>query len=92
MKISNWTWSMPYMSLFSSGSSMPTMFHCSRTDVRSSVKSVSTHIAEVDDTQLSQSIYNLSADFVGDIQLGQRHLRRTEESIFAVRHDCVWRA
>jgi hypothetical protein len=45
-----------------------------------------TYISELNLPQLSQSIYNLPADFVGDVELDHAHVRRAEHGILMVHH------
>lgn len=40
-----------------------------------------TYIAELDLTNFTQSTDDLSSDFVGDVELGQAHVRRAEEGV-----------
>lgn len=40
-----------------------------------------TYISELDFPYFSKSADNFSANFVGDIQLGQAHIRRAEKGI-----------
>jgi hypothetical protein len=48
-----------------------------------------TYIPEVHDTELSESRYDLAADLVGDVELGQGHVRRAEHGVLGGRgrHD-----
>jgi hypothetical protein len=45
-----------------------------------------THIPELNLPQLSQSIHNLTTDFVGDVELDHAHVRRAEHGILMVHH------
>jgi hypothetical protein len=45
-----------------------------------------THISELDLANFTQSADDLSSDLVGNIELGQAHVRRAEEGI-TLRHD-----
>jgi hypothetical protein len=40
-----------------------------------------TYISELDLTNLTQGTDDLSSDFIGNVELGQAHLRRAEEGI-----------
>ena len=40
-----------------------------------------TYISELDLTNFTQSTDNLSSDFVGNVELGQAHIRRAEEGV-----------
>jgi hypothetical protein len=42
----------------------------------------SAYVSEIHCSELSQSADDLTADVVGDVQLGQRHLGRAKEGIF----------
>jgi hypothetical protein len=45
-----------------------------------------TYISELNLPQLSQSIHNLTTDFVGDVELDHTHVRRAEHGILVVHH------
>ena len=45
-----------------------------------------TYITEVHDAQLSECADDLSSDLVGDIELGQGHVRRAEQRILMGSH------
>ena len=48
--------------------------------------SVCAHISEVHDTKLSKARNDLTANLVGNVQLGQGHVRRAEHGVLAGRH------
>jgi hypothetical protein len=44
------------------------------------------YISELNLPNLSQSIHNLTTDFVGDVQLDHAHVRRAEHGVLVVNH------
>lgn len=46
-----------------------------------------THISKIHDTQLSKARHDLAAYLVGNVQLGQGHVRRAEHGVLGGRHD-----
>ncbi len=45
-----------------------------------------TYISELNLPDLSQSIQNLTADFVSNVKLNQAHIRRAEHGVLVVHH------
>jgi hypothetical protein len=44
------------------------------------------YVSKLNLPNLSQSIHNFTADFVGDVQLDHAHVRRAEHGILVVNH------
>ena len=54
------------------------------------MKEYDTYISKLHLTNLPQSAHNFSTNFVGNVELGQGHVRRAEEGVLRDAHCCVF--
>ena len=51
-------------------------------------KQYSTYVSELHLAYLTQGTYNLPANFICNVELGQGHVRRAEEGVLGDPHRC----